>query len=158
RNQANTAINKPNKPNSKPNNKGSRNSNRVSKKNSWKKEKGQFCKLCNRANHKSEDCFLLNPDKAPESIQKQFKQLGIDIQNKARKKREETTNALIVNKMLSETPLEELKNRVIEEIPKTPEEFVDVLDTHETEVINTLLLTTKSIYRPLTDLDITSLS
>ena len=50
------------------------NKGRVTKK-PWKKEKGQICKICSKTSHKSENYYLLHPEKAPESWKKKLEKL-----------------------------------------------------------------------------------
>ena len=123
-------VTKPNK-----SSKGQKN-NRVSKKNSWKKEKGQHCRLCNRPSHKSEDCYLLHPEKAPEAWQRKFMKLGGSVPNAAKLKREKSTEALIANLAISDTSrIQELSDS------DETEEFVDV--TMEDKVNQVLLTSSK---------------
>jgi hypothetical protein len=97
KNYANTVT----KPNQNKPGKGQK-KNRASK-NSWKKEKGQLCRLCNRPSHKSEDCYLLHPEKAPEGWQRKFMKLGGSLLNSAKLKREKSAEALIANLAISST-------------------------------------------------------
>src|SRR2546430_16687350 len=100
-NSTNTVI-KPNS-NLKSNKSSKGKKNNKALKNSWKKEKGQYCRLYNRPSHKSEDCYLLHPEKAPEAWQKKFMKFGGSVPNAARLKRDKSVKALIANLVISDT-------------------------------------------------------
>jgi len=126
RNQANTASLEPRK------GKGGKKNSRVGKNSSWKKEKGQLCKIYNKPSHKSENCYLLHPEKAPKAWQKKFKKLGGTVLNASKKKREEKEEALLSRLAISNPgKVQEVdiysSKRVIEEIESKEEEFEDVI-------------------------------
>jgi len=105
-------------------------------KSSWKKEKGQHYKVCNQPSHKSENCYLLHPKKAPKAWQKKFKKLRGTVLNASKKKREEKEEALLARLAISnpgkvqkvDIPSPE---RVIEEIKSEEEEFKDIIMSDE---------------------------
>ena len=49
-------------------------SKKVSK-NSWKKNKGKYCKVCKKTNYEAKDCYILHPDKALKSWREKFDKL-----------------------------------------------------------------------------------
>jgi len=150
-NYANTVIKPNSNSNSNSNKLGKGVKNRVSKKNSWKKEKGQICRLCNRTSHQSQDCYLLHPEKAPEAWQRKFLKLGGSVPNSALKRREKSVKALIANLALSDT------SRIQDS--DEAKEFVNVTITDDTDKVNqALILSSSKQSNRLTDLNFTRLS
>ena len=99
KNHVNTAIGGRPKKGFKALNKG-----RVTKK-SWKKEKGQICKICSKTSHKSENCYLLYPEKALESWKKKLEKLKQGKERSptlARERRERSQAALVAKSAIKE--------------------------------------------------------
>ena len=110
--------------------KGGRKNPRAGK-SSWKKEKGQHYKVYNQPSHKSENCYLLHPKKAPKAWQKKFKKLRGTVLNASKKKREAKEEALLARLAVSDPgKVQEVDisspKRVIKEIKSEEDKFEDV--------------------------------